>query len=109
MGTVQFNTVMFESRKQLTEMGYTNIKIPQEKPRSQGEVLGCTSPALEVEKDKNNVMLFIADGRFHMEAAMIANPEFTAYQYNPYSKELTIESYDIDLMKKIRSKEITTA
>ena len=31
-------------------------------------------------------MLFIADGRFHMEAAMIANPDFTTYQYNPYTK-----------------------
>lgn len=101
---------MFEAQKMLTEEGYVNIKIPQEKPRSQGEVLGCTSPVLPVFDTKSgNKMLFIADGRFHMEAAMIANPDFTAYQYNPYSKELTIETYDIDLMKKIRKSEIDRA
>ncbi len=47
-------------------------------------------------------MLFIADGRFHMEAAMIANPKFKAYQYNPYSKQITLEKYQIDLMMEIR-------
>ncbi|KRX08161.1 hypothetical protein PPERSA_01706 [Pseudocohnilembus persalinus] len=109
MGTVQFNTVMFEAKKQLTEEGYLNIRIPQEKPRSQGEVLGCTSPSLDVQIDSKNVMLFIADGRFHMEAAMIANTDFTSYQYNPYAKELTIEKYDIEMMKEIRYKEIQTA
>lgn len=48
--------------------------------------MGCTSPSLDVQIDSKNVMLFIADGRFHMEAAMIANTDFTSYQYNPYAK-----------------------
>jgi len=60
--------------------------VPQEKPRSGGEVLGCTSPQLAVVPGKKNIMLFIADGRFHMEAAIIANPLYTAFQYNPYTK-----------------------
>lgn len=51
-------------------------------------------------------MLFIADGRFHMEAALIANPDYVAYQYNPYTKVLSIEEYDHAMMKDIRFKEI---
>ena len=102
---------MFNAKKILQENGYNNITIPQEKPRSQGEVLGCTSPKLEVsaENPQDNAMLFIADGRFHMESAMIQNPEFKAYQYNPYTKELTIERYDHELMHKIRYSEIQKA
>ena len=42
---------MFESKKKLNELGYTQIIIPQEKPRSAGEVLGCTSPKLEYIED----------------------------------------------------------
>ena len=36
-----------------------------------GEVLGCTAPLLEYEKNKKNIILFICDGRFHTEGAMI--------------------------------------
>ena len=97
---------MFESKKKLNELGYTQLIIPQEKPRSAGEVLGCTSPKLEFIEDSKNVMLFIADGRFHMESAMIANPCYTTYQYNPYTKMLTIEEYDHKLMMEIRLNEV---
>lgn len=75
----------------LEKAGYTSIIIPQEKPRSGGEVLGCTSPTLPVEE--NNQVIFFCDGRFHMEATMIANPKFVFYQYNPYTREITIEQY----------------
>lgn len=79
---------------------------------SPGEVLGCTAPAglgqldESKEDDKmnrtNHVMLFIADGRFHLEAAMIANPSLRALRYDPYSKTLTDEKYETDKMKSIR-------
>jgi 2-(3-amino-3-carboxypropyl)histidine synthase len=39
-----------------------------------GEILGCTSPVMTVEDDeKDNTVLFLCDGRFHMESTMIAN------------------------------------
>ena len=34
---------------------------------------------------------------------MIANPELIFYQYNPYTKSITLEKYDFLLMKKIRN------
>jgi 2-(3-amino-3-carboxypropyl)histidine synthase len=46
MGTIQFNNSLFLAKQGLIEQGFTNIVIPQEKPRSAGEVLGCTSPQL---------------------------------------------------------------
>lgn len=85
MGTVQFNTIMFETKKILESEGFV-IVMPQEKPRSAGEVLGCTSPKLPVSDTQKNIVLFLCDGRFHMEATMIANPDYTFFQYNPYSK-----------------------
>jgi diphthamide biosynthesis enzyme Dph1/Dph2-like protein len=33
---------------------------------------------------------------------MISNPFLTFYQYNPYTKVLSLERYDIKLMKEIR-------
>ncbi len=42
-----------------------------------GEVLGCTAPVLKQEAD---AIVFVADGRFHLEAIMIANPTIPAYR-----------------------------
>ena len=54
-------------------------------------------------------MLFVADGRFHLEAAMIANPKLQAYRYDPYSKILTEETYDFNKMKGLRRAAIDKA
>ncbi len=43
-----------------------------------GEVLGCTAPVLQGEYD---AIVFVADGRFHLEAIMIANPTIPAYRW----------------------------
>jgi 2-(3-amino-3-carboxypropyl)histidine synthase len=80
---------LFLSKKALQEKGFEKIVIPQEKPRSSGEVLGCTSPRFESSKEHRNIVIFLCDGRFHMEATMIANPTFEFYQYNPYNREFT--------------------
>eukprot|EP00804_Cyclotella_cryptica_P004611 CCRYP_006922-RD/>CCRYP_006922-RD protein AED:0.20 eAED:0.20 QI:0/0.8/0.66/1/0.4/0.33/6/385/593 len=48
------------------------------------------------------VMIFVADGRFHLEAAMISNPSLRALRYDPYSKTLTEERYEIGNMKRLR-------
>ena len=107
MGTIQFRSAVAEAAKLLnsdSEMygGARPCRIPQAKPLSPGEVLGCTAPTI-VESDDSNVetvLLFIADGRFHLEAAMIANPKLRALRYDPYSKVLTEEGYDH--MKRLR-------
>lgn len=85
MCVIQFNAAMSMTRDRLIELGYSNIEIPQEKPRCRGETLGCTSAILD-HTDQKNTVLFLADGRFHMEGAMIANPHLTFFRYNPYEK-----------------------
>lgn len=81
---------------------FVSVTIPQVKPLSAGETLGCTSPALP---SSTNVMIFIADGRFHMESAMIRNahiPHLQCFRYDPYSKKMTKEGYDTQKMKAVR-------
>jgi hypothetical protein len=41
-----------------------------------------------------DALVFVADGRFHLEAIMIANPGLPAYRYDPYGRELIREQYD---------------
>ena len=57
------------------------------------KTLGCTSPVLERSIAKDTV-IFLADGRFHMEGAMIANPTHRFFRYNPYEQTFTLEEYD---------------
>ena len=40
---------------------------------------------------------------------MIQNPRIPAYQYNPYSRELTQEKYGFDLMIQNRKKAVEVA
>lgn len=47
-------------------------------------------------------MVFVADGRFHLEAAMIQNPGVAAFRYDPYAKVLTREGYDTRQMTDFR-------
>ena len=42
------------------------------------QVLGCTAPVVPPETD---AIIFVADGRFHLEAIMIANPAVPAFRY----------------------------
>ena len=55
------------------------------------------------------VVIFISDGRFHIESAMIKNPHLRFYQYNPYSMKLTEEAYQHQAMHEIRFGEIQRA
>lgn len=79
LSTVQFTKSINEALKILKDK-YSNIIIPQEKPLSVGEVLGCTSPCL----DEYDTLIFVSDGRFHIESAIIQNPHAKSYRYNPY-------------------------
>ncbi|KAL7471546.1 hypothetical protein ACHAXS_011840 [Conticribra weissflogii] len=158
MGTVQFRSAVVEAARLLNgdqdEVASSGVRfraiVPQAKPLSPGEVLGCTAPSglaeldfdramlspadrrkLRQKVDDNNgiegvsgrncqeeppeqprcpsierVMLFVADGRFHLEAAMISNPSLRALRYDPYSKTLTEERYEMVKMKKLRREAI---
>lgn len=101
-GTIQFISSVHVAAKELRKKNYS-IWIPQSKPLSPGEVLGCTAPKLPTTVD---VLVFVADGRFHLEALMIANPMVETFKYNPYNKEITKEYYDFKKMVCLRENEI---
>lgn len=82
------------------------VTIPQVKPLSPGEILGCTAPKLPKDVDG---LLYVGDGRFHLESIMIANPHVPAFRYDPYSKKLTREGYEHDEMLKLRGEAVATA
>jgi 2-(3-amino-3-carboxypropyl)histidine synthase len=159
MGTVQFRSAVVEAAQRLNQLTSSDAAdttnqdsdassankstvefqaiVPQAKPLSPGEVLGCTAPSGLAELDwkeaimsprerrdhaksqegsavdvtlqslamtskPERVMIFLADGRFHLEAAMISNPSLRALRYDPYSKTLTEEKYDFVKMKRLR-------
>jgi len=106
VGTIQFNATLHGVRASLEKVGY-NILIPQIAPLSKGEILGCTSPRLTTEGV--DMILYLGDGRFHLESAMIHNPSIPAYRYDPYSRKLTRETYDHKEMQTLRREAITSA
>ena len=109
-GTIQFTNSLFMCKKLLSDEGFQNIVIPQTKPRSSGEVLGWTAPKIPDSSDSNIICIFLADGRFHIESAMIHNPHIEYfYQYDLYSRKFTKEKYDIPKMREIRTSEIDKA
>lgn len=104
-GTIQFNPTIHSAAAKLAQ---DNIYVtpPQSMPLSKGEVLGCTSARMALEID---AMVYVGDGRFHMESAMIHNPEIPAYRYDPYSRKFTREYYDHAEMKLVRKWAISHA
>uniref|UniRef100_F6VZF6 2-(3-amino-3-carboxypropyl)histidine synthase subunit 1 n=1 Tax=Ciona intestinalis TaxID=7719 RepID=F6VZF6_CIOIN len=106
VSTVQFITSVQSTKQELASEGI-EVVIPQCKPLSPGEVLGCTSTKLgEIKAD---ALIYLGDGRFHLESIMISNPEIPAYAYDPYSKKFTRERYDHQTMLKTRKSEIDRA
>eukprot|EP00794_Sanderia_malayensis_P014245 gene14245-15730_t len=103
VSTVQFLSTLQACRQELS--ADYNVNIPQVKPLSPGEILGCTSPKL----NDTDAMIYLGDGRFHLESVMIQNPEIDAYQYDPYSKVFSREYYDHDVMHASRQKSIKQA
>lgn len=107
VGTIQFNATIHAIKPELERAGF-KVLIPQIAPLSKGEILGCTSPRL-AEADKVDLILYLGDGRFHLESAMIHNPELPAYRYDPYSRKLTHEMYDHNEMQSLRREAIASA
>lgn len=107
VGTIQFNSTLHTVRSLLEQAGF-RLVIPQIMPLSKGEILGCTSPKIGVDSNVD-LILYLGDGRFHLESAMIANPSLPAYRYDPYSRKLTRETYSHEEMLSLRSSAIDTA
>jgi len=105
VSTIQFVASLQAIKRVLESDGY-KVVLPQCSPLSSGEILGCTSPALPSDVD---YLLYLGDGRFHLESAMIRNPTVPAFQYNPYSRQLTSEEYGHELMRATREKAINAA
>ncbi|KAL4992279.1 Diphthamide biosynthesis protein 1 [Aspergillus falconensis] len=106
VGTIQFNATLHGLKPVLERAGF-NVVIPQITPLSKGEILGCTSPSLSAQQI--DYLLYLGDGRFHLESAMIHNPSIPAYRYDPYSRTLSRESYDHTEMHTLRRDAIATA
>ncbi|XP_048121408.1 2-(3-amino-3-carboxypropyl)histidine synthase subunit 1 isoform X4 [Alosa alosa] len=83
-----------------------DVLVPQCRPLSPGEILGCTSPRLDRSV---NAVIYLGDGRFHLESIMIANPDIPAYRYDPYSKVFSREYYDHQAMRAARLEAIDKA
>lgn len=105
-GTIQFSAAVRAAKSALAALGF-EVVVPQAKPLSAGEILGCTSPT--IPRCKVDAVVFVADGRFHLEAFMIANPGIRAFRYDPYSRVLLLEEYDHTGMKDVRSNAILRA
>jgi 2-(3-amino-3-carboxypropyl)histidine synthase len=122
-GTIQFASAIGKVRETLRPF-YKCFDVGRTKPLSPGEVLGCTAPSLgdgevmgarsgdsmgEEGKKAHDAIVFVADGRFHLEAMMIANPNVPAYRYDPYERVLTREYYDHVGMQNVRKSMILRA
>lgn len=110
VGTIQFNATIHGIKSTLEKAGF-RIIVPQIAPLSKGEILGCTSPNLDQYAGDTPVdlILYLGDGRFHLESIMIHNPSVPAYRYDPYSRRLTHEVYEHAEMQDLRRAAIRTA
>lgn len=106
-GTIQFASAIRAAKPELEKQGF-KVMIPQSKPLSAGEVLGCTAPKIPARESDFN-LVFIADGRFHLEAFMISNPGIKTFRYDPYLGKLFLEEYDNKGMRETRKRAIEKA
>ncbi|KAF9363304.1 Diphthamide biosynthesis protein 1 [Mortierella sp. NVP85] len=104
VGVIQFVQAIQAARREL-EVEYV-LNVPQAKPLSPAEILGCTSPQLPKDED---ALVYLGDGRFHLESIMIHNPDLPAFRYDPYDKQFTRERYDHADMHSLRKHAIETA
>jgi len=111
MGTVQFTPGTLKAVEELKNQFFAEdapAKVPQVKPLSVGEVLGCTSPLVDADID---AVVFVCDGRFHLESAMIQNPNVKGgfFRYDPFYQTLTREGFAHGEMHRQRKASIEVA
>ncbi|KAG5473555.1 hypothetical protein LSCM4_03624 [Leishmania orientalis] len=108
IGTVQFISSMRAGLRVLQAEHFIHpVVIPQNRPLSTGEVLGCTSP--KVNPAEVDLVLYVGDGRFHVESFLIAHPDLSALQYDPYKKTLSRETYATAEMRTLRREAVEKA
>ncbi|KAI4291528.1 2-(3-amino-3-carboxypropyl)histidine synthase [Pancytospora philotis] len=116
IGTIQFNASVNKLKRMINQAAAGNASCegcacavtafaPQVKPLSPGEVLGCTSPVITGASD----VVYIGDGRFHLESAMIRNPSLNFYKYCPFTRKMSREFYKQAEMVQTRRAEIARA
>jgi len=109
LGTIQFAKA-FPAAKALLEARKYVVDIPRCKPLSPGEVLGCTSPTLDLATD---FVLFVADGRFHLESVMMQNIALSEagkfLRYDPYTGRMTKEAFRHDWLRDARREQLKLA
>lgn len=105
LGTIQFVDTLHAIRETLADE-FPNAFVPQKRPLSPGELLGCTAPTLPSDM---STLLYVGDGRFHLESVMIANPSVKAFRYDPYEKKLTEERYAHTEMSTMRHEAVVQA
>ncbi|KAM8797304.1 2-(3-amino-3-carboxypropyl)histidine synthase subunit 1 [Eudromia elegans] len=104
VSTIQFVSALQAAAQELRSQ--YKVCVPQCKPLSPGEILGCTAPRLAQDTD---AIVYLGDGRFHLESIMIANPGIPAYRYDPYSKVFSQEHYGHERMQRARQDAIRRA
>lgn len=75
VSTIQFVRSLQLIKDQLKDH-VNDVLLPQTKPLSPGEILGCTSPILP----ESYAIVYVGDGRFHIESIMIHNPAAPAFK-----------------------------
>jgi 2-(3-amino-3-carboxypropyl)histidine synthase len=68
IATIQFASSLQRLRHVLVDAGYVNLSIPQARPLSPGEVLGCTSPRL---CDDEAAVMYVPDTFLHIAHSQI--------------------------------------
>ncbi|RYR72840.1 hypothetical protein Ahy_A02g007059 [Arachis hypogaea] len=101
------------AKLKLEKSGF-RVLVPQSKPLSAGEVLACVAPKVLLidsfsENLENSILVFVPDGRFHLEAIMIANLGIKAFRYDPYIEKKFLEEYDHVGIKESRKGAILRA
>lgn len=71
---IQFVSSLQKIAQELRDCGYS-VCVPQCRPLSPGEILGCTSAPVP----PGHTIICLGDGRFHLESIMISNPELSTY------------------------------
>lgn len=100
------STIQFVPSLNIIKQGLVNnehsfdVIIPQIKPLSPGEILGCTSPVIDA--NLVDAIVYIGDGRFHLESMSISNPTIPIFKYDPFTRCLSREEYSHNEMNQNR-------
>lgn len=111
LGTIQYAGAVRKIRQDITSarkllahsgtqygpLDSPGVSVPRVWPLSPGEVLGCTSPSTSADS-----VLFVAEGRFHLESVMIQNPKRKYFRYCPSSGLLVREFHDHEQFLEMR-------